>query len=87
VIGYRHGRHLEGFDPLDELLDLAGAIEHGVVGVQVEMNELRLRHSGRFPWSLPLFYSPQHLPVSGGGVENPTELRVTLRRLRHRLLR
>src|SRR6516165_12541979 len=42
VIGHRHGGHVKGFDPLDELLDLTSAIEHGIVGMEMEMDELRL---------------------------------------------
>lgn len=43
VIGDRDRRHLELRGPLDELADPAGAVEHGVLGVAVEVDEAR-RH-------------------------------------------
>ena len=43
VIGHGHGGHAEFLDALDEFLDIAGAVEHGVIGMQVQMDEL-FRH-------------------------------------------
>ena len=45
VVGDGHGGHVEFLDAPDQALDFAGAVEQGVVGVKMEMNELRLRHS------------------------------------------
>src|SRR5215469_7496390 len=49
VVGHGDRRHAELFHPVDELLNVAGAVEHRVVGVQVQMDELghgfRLHHS------------------------------------------
>ena len=41
VIGHGHGRHAEFLHALDQLLDVASAVEHRVIGVQVQMDELR----------------------------------------------
>ncbi len=35
---------LELLDALDQALDLAGAVEHGVIGMQMKMDEFWLRH-------------------------------------------
>ena len=43
VVGHGDGGHVEFLDAIDQLGGLAGAVEHGVIGVQMEMNEL-LRH-------------------------------------------
>jgi hypothetical protein len=40
VVGHGDGRHPELLDVLDELIDVASAVEHGIVGVQVKMDEL-----------------------------------------------
>ena len=63
VIGHGDRRHLELLDAVDQALDLAGAVEHRVVGVKMQMYELTLWHSG--PGLLPLFYS---LATSGCGL-------------------
>ena len=41
VVGHGHGGHAEFLDALDEVLGLARSVEHGVVGMQVQMNEFR----------------------------------------------
>ena len=41
VIGHGHGGHAELFHSLAELFDVTGAIEQGIVSVQVQVNELR----------------------------------------------
>jgi hypothetical protein len=41
VVGHGHGRHPQFFDSLAEFLDVTGAVEHGVVGMQVQVDELR----------------------------------------------
>src|SRR5262245_28478614 len=47
VIGYGNCRHVERFDALHQLLDVAGAIQQRVIGMQVEMNEIgSLAHRG-----------------------------------------
>ncbi len=56
VVGHGHGGHVQFLDALDQALDVAGAVEHGVVGVKMKMDELRLRHSDSEPWLL-LFYA------------------------------
>ena len=40
VVGHGHGGHAEFFHALAELLDVASAVEHGVVGMQMQVNEL-----------------------------------------------
>ena len=44
VVGHGDRGHLEFFDAADQALDLASAVEHGEVGMKMEMNELWLRH-------------------------------------------
>ena len=44
VVGHRHGRHSQALYPLDELLYITGSIQHGIVGMQVQMDELRGGH-------------------------------------------
>ena len=41
VVGHGDGRHAEFLHALNELLDVASAVEHGIIGMQVQMNELR----------------------------------------------
>ncbi len=45
VVGHSHGRHVKFLDTPDQALDFAGAVEQGIVGMKMEMDELRLRHS------------------------------------------
>jgi hypothetical protein len=40
VVGHGHRRHAEFLDAVAELFDVASAIEHGVIGMKVEMDEL-----------------------------------------------
>ena len=44
MIGHGDGRHVQIFDASARLLDLASAVEHGEISVQMEMYEFRLRH-------------------------------------------
>ena len=44
VVGHGDRRHVEFLDALDQALDLASAVEHRVIGVQMKMNEFGLRH-------------------------------------------
>ena len=44
VIGHGDRRHLQLLDAADQALDLASAVEHGEVGMKMEMNEFGLRH-------------------------------------------
>ena len=44
VVGHGHRRHVKFLDAADEALDVACAVEQGVVGVKMEMDELRLGH-------------------------------------------
>jgi len=44
VIGHGYSRHSQLLNPLAELLDVTGAVEHGIVTMEVEVNELW--HSG-----------------------------------------
>src|SRR5262249_2945401 len=52
VIGHRDRRHAEFLHPVHKLLDVASAVEHRVVGMQVQMDELghgyRLYQSKKF---------------------------------------
>ncbi len=57
VVGHGHGGHVEFLDALHQLGGIARAIEHGVIGVQVKMNEL-LRHSVRTFAGSCLLYAP-----------------------------
>ncbi len=40
VVGHGHGGHAQLFHTLAEFFDVTGAVEHGVVGVQVQVDEL-----------------------------------------------
>ena len=40
MIGHGYSRHAQLFDPMDELFHVTGAVEHGVIGVKVEVDEL-----------------------------------------------
>ena len=40
VVGHGHGRHAQFLHALAELFDVTGAVEQGVVGVQVQVDEL-----------------------------------------------
>ena len=40
VIGHGHGGHAEFLHALAELFDVTSAIEQGIVGVQMQVNEL-----------------------------------------------
>ena len=40
VVGHGHGRHAQLFYALAEFFDVTGAVEHGVVGMQVQVDEL-----------------------------------------------
>ena len=40
VVGHGHGGHAQLLHPLDKLLDVAGAVEQGVVGMEVQVDEL-----------------------------------------------
>ncbi len=48
VIGHGDRGHLLAFHDLDELLDIASAIEEGVIGVAMEVNERAFGHAGQF---------------------------------------
>jgi hypothetical protein len=41
VIGHGHGGHAQLLHALAELFDVTGAIKKGIVGVQVQVDELR----------------------------------------------
>ena len=41
VVGHGHGGHAELFHALAEFFDVASAVEHGIVGMQVQVDELR----------------------------------------------
>jgi hypothetical protein len=40
VVGHGHGRHAQLLHALAKLFDVAGAIKQGVVGMQVQVDEL-----------------------------------------------
>src|ERR1700746_90291 len=40
VIGHRHGRHTQLFDALNQLLYVTGAIQHGIVGMEMQVDKL-----------------------------------------------
>ena len=44
MIGHGDRRHVEFLDPVDEALNVASAVEHRIIRVQMEMYEFRLRH-------------------------------------------
>jgi hypothetical protein len=44
MVGHGDRGHAELLHASDEALDLAGAVEHGVVGVKVKVDEFGLRH-------------------------------------------
>ncbi len=46
VVGHGHGGHAQFFHPLTEFFHVASAVKHGVVGVEVEVDELRHLRSG-----------------------------------------
>jgi hypothetical protein len=41
VVGHGHGRHAQFLHVLAELFHVTGAVKQGVVGVEVQVNELR----------------------------------------------
>ncbi len=41
VVGHGHGGHAQLFHTLAKFFDVTSAVEHGVVGVQVQVDELR----------------------------------------------
>ena len=41
VVGHSHGRHAKLFGAITELLDVAGAVEHGIVSMKMKVYELR----------------------------------------------
>jgi hypothetical protein len=41
MIGHSDGRHAQFLDAGDELLHVAGTVQHGIVGMQMEVYELR----------------------------------------------
>ena len=41
VVGHGHGRHAQFLDPLAQLFYVAGAVEQRVIGMQMQMDELR----------------------------------------------
>ena len=44
VIGHGHGRLLERFDALEELVNLVRAIQQAIFGMTVKVNEARVFH-------------------------------------------
>ena len=53
VVGHGHRGHAEFFDALDEFLNVASAVEQGVIAMQMQVDELVLGHEGGF-WLLAL---------------------------------
>ena len=47
VVGHGHGGHFLLGDDVHQLADFAGAVEEGIIGVAVQMNEGLFRHSLR----------------------------------------
>ncbi len=41
VVGHGHGGHAEFLDALDQVLGRACSVEHGVIGMQMQVNEFR----------------------------------------------
>jgi hypothetical protein len=75
MVGHGYGGHVEFFDTLDQALDVAGAVQHGIVGVEMKMYELRLGHSELDP-SLCSFYfmRRRHSLYARQAVENGHEM-------------
>ena len=46
VIGHGDRGHAEFFDAIDKFLDVASAVEHGVIAMKMQVNELILAHEG-----------------------------------------
>ncbi len=40
MIGHGYRGHAQLFHPLDELFHVAGAVKHGVIGMEMQVNEL-----------------------------------------------
>ena len=40
VIGHGHGGHAQLFHALDKFFHVAGAVQHGVIGMEMQVNEL-----------------------------------------------
>jgi hypothetical protein len=57
VIGHSHGWHSELLRPFAEQLNVAGSVEHGVIGMQMKMDELSWRSGHRHPVKKELFSS------------------------------
>src|SRR5262249_42689663 len=41
VVSRGHGGHAQFFDAIDELFYITSSVEHGIVGMEMEMDELR----------------------------------------------
>ncbi len=64
VVGHGDRGHAQLFHALDELFHVAGAVEHGVVGMEMQVNELGHEWSVDFTWR----YSNGKLRVRNGRV-------------------
>src|SRR5208282_1332694 len=53
VVGHGHGGHAQLMHTVDKFFDIAGAVEQGVIAVQMQVDELVLRHEGS-TWQLIL---------------------------------
>ncbi len=69
MVGHGHGGHAQLLDALDELLGFACSVEHGVVGVQVQMNEFSHDEELGLGGAL-LFYARKVLAHPEDNVEN-----------------
>jgi hypothetical protein len=41
VVGHGHGGHLQNLGAFAKLCGIASAVEHGIIGMQMKMNEVR----------------------------------------------
>ena len=76
MVGHGDRGHVEFLDAADQALDLASAVEHGVVGMKMEMNELRLGHSESGPSLSASILCVAGLPVCRPAVEKRAPIRI-----------
>ena len=71
VVGHGDRGHVEFFDALDQAFDVASAIEHGVVGMQMKMNELGLGHQELGPQLCSFYFMRRGTSVCMGRCGKP----------------
>src|ERR1700687_1282286 len=67
VISHGHGRHAEFLHPLTEFFHVPSAVEHGLIGVEMQVDELRhVNRASGFRFILPWPHSKPSLGRQSG---------------------